>query len=35
LVSSGSSARQTLEIMLAILKSHQLGNVRVNLPLTG
>jgi predicted dehydrogenase len=35
LVSSARSARQTLEIMLAMLKSHQLGNVRVNLPLAG
>ena len=33
LVSPGHESRQTLEIMLAILKSHQLGNVRVNLPL--
>lgn len=33
LISSARSARQTLEIMLAMLKSHQLGNVRVNLPL--
>lgn len=34
LVSSGIEARKTVEIMLAILKSHELGNVRVNLPLT-
>lgn len=33
LVSPGHESRKTLEIMLAILKSHQLGNVRVNLPL--
>lgn len=33
LVSSGREARKTLEIMLAILKSHQMGNVRVDLPL--
>ena len=35
LVSPGSEARKTLEIMLAMLKSHQLGNVRMNLPLGG
>jgi predicted dehydrogenase len=33
LVSSGREARKTLEIMLAMLKSHQQGNVRVDLPL--
>ena len=33
LVSPGCEGRKTLEIMLGILKSHQLGNVRVNLPL--
>ena len=33
LVSSAREARKTLEIMLAILKSHHQGNVRVNLPL--
>jgi predicted dehydrogenase len=33
LVSPGREGRKTLEIMLAILKSHQLGNVRVDLPL--
>jgi predicted dehydrogenase len=33
LVSTGREARKTLEIMLAMLKSHQLGNVRVDLPL--
>jgi hypothetical protein len=33
LVSSGREARKTLEIMLAILKSHHQGNVRVDLPL--
>ncbi|MBI3923898.1 MAG: Gfo/Idh/MocA family oxidoreductase [Armatimonadetes bacterium] len=33
LVSSGREARKTLEIMLAILKSHELGNARVALPL--
>lgn len=35
LVSPARAARKTLEIMLAMLKSHELGNVRVNLPLTG
>jgi UDP-N-acetyl-2-amino-2-deoxyglucuronate dehydrogenase len=34
LVSDGREARKTLEIMLAMLKSHQLGNVRVDLPMT-
>ena len=34
LVSSGHEGRKTLEIMLGILKSQQLGNIRVNLPLT-
>ncbi|MBV7332061.1 Gfo/Idh/MocA family oxidoreductase [Chloroflexi bacterium TSY] len=33
LVSTGREARKTLEIMLAMLKSHERGNVRVNLPL--
>ncbi len=33
LTSSGRSARRTLEVMLAMLRSHALGNVRVNLPL--
>ena len=33
LVSTGREARKTLEIMLAILKSHHSGNVRVELPL--
>jgi len=33
LISPGCEARKTLEIMLAMLKSHELGNVRVNLPL--
>jgi predicted dehydrogenase len=33
LVSSGREARKTLEIMLAILKSHHQGNIRVDLPL--
>ncbi len=33
LVSSGREARKTLDIMLAILKSHTQGNVRVNLPM--
>lgn len=32
LVSTGREARKTLEIMLGMLKSHQLGNVRVDLP---
>lgn len=34
LISPAREARKTLEIMLAMLKSHELGNVRVNLPLT-
>jgi UDP-N-acetylglucosamine 3-dehydrogenase len=34
LVSSGRESRKTLEIMLAMLKSHQQGNVRIDLPLT-
>jgi predicted dehydrogenase len=33
LVSPAREARKTLEIMLGMLRSHQLGNVRVNLPL--
>lgn len=33
LVSPAQEARKTLEVMLAILKSHELGNNRVNLPL--
>lgn len=33
LVSPANEACKTLEIMLAILKSHELGNVRVDLPL--
>jgi predicted dehydrogenase len=33
LVSDGREARKSLEIMLAMLRSHQLGNVRVDLPL--
>lgn len=33
LISTGREARKTLEIMLAMLRSHELGNVRVNLPL--
>ena len=33
LVSPAGEARQTLEIMLAMLKSHERGNVRVDLPL--
>ncbi len=33
LVSTGREARKTLEIMLAMLKSHHQGNIRVNLPL--
>jgi predicted dehydrogenase len=34
LVSPARAARQALEIMLAMLRSHQLGNARVNLPLS-
>lgn len=34
LVSTGREARKTLEIMLAMLKSHHQGNIRVDLPLT-
>jgi hypothetical protein len=34
LVSPARAARQTLEIMLAMLRSHQLGNARVDLPLS-
>jgi hypothetical protein len=33
LVSTGREARKALEIMLAMLKSHHNGNIRVNLPL--
>lgn len=33
LVSPAHEARKTVELMLAILKSHELGNVRVDLPL--
>ncbi|HRJ42459.1 MAG: Gfo/Idh/MocA family oxidoreductase [Caldilineaceae bacterium] len=33
LISPAREARKTLEILLAMLKSHELGNVRVNLPL--
>lgn len=33
LVASGREARKSLEIMLGMLRSHQLGNVRVDLPL--
>lgn len=33
LISPAREARKTLDIMLAMLKSHELGNVRVNLPL--
>lgn len=33
LVSSGTEARKTVELMLAMLKSHERGNVRVDLPL--
>jgi predicted dehydrogenase len=33
LISPANEARKTLAIMLAMLKSHELGNVRVNLPL--
>ncbi|MEM7134000.1 MAG: Gfo/Idh/MocA family oxidoreductase [Chloroflexota bacterium] len=33
LISPATEARKTLEIMLAMLKSHELGNTRVNLPL--
>jgi UDP-N-acetylglucosamine 3-dehydrogenase len=33
LVSPAREARKTVEIMLAMLKSHELGNVRVNLPM--
>lgn len=33
LVSSGRSARQTLEVILAMLQSHIQGNRRINLPL--
>ena len=33
LISPAREARKTLEIMLAILRSHELGNARVNLPL--
>lgn len=33
LVSPAREARKTLEIMLAMLRSHEQGNVRVNLPL--
>lgn len=33
LVSTAREARKTVEIMLAMLKSHQMGNVRVDLPL--
>ena len=32
LISPAHEARKTLAIMLAMLKSHELGNVRVNLP---
>ena len=31
LVSPGTEARKTVQILLAILKSHELGNVRINL----
>ena len=34
LVSPARAARQTLEIMLAMLRSHQLGNARVDLPIS-
>jgi len=34
LVSPARDARQALEIMLAILRSHQLGNARIDLPLS-
>lgn len=33
LISPAREARKTLEIMLAMLRSHELGNVRINLPL--
>jgi len=33
LLCSGRMARKTLEVILAMLRSHTLGNVRVNLPL--
>lgn len=33
LVSTGQEARKTTEIMLAILRSHHAGNVRIDLPL--
>jgi predicted dehydrogenase len=33
LISPANEARKTLAMMLAMLKSHELGNVRVNLPL--
>lgn len=33
LVSPGQEARKTLEVLLGMLKSHELGNVRVNLPI--
>lgn len=35
LVSPATEARKTLAIMLAMLRSHELGNVRVDLPLGG
>ena len=34
MVSPGCEARKTLEIILAMVKSHALGNARVNLPLS-
>jgi predicted dehydrogenase len=33
LISPAREARKTLEILLAMLKSHEMGNIRVNLPL--
>ncbi|MCB0114184.1 MAG: Gfo/Idh/MocA family oxidoreductase [Caldilineaceae bacterium] len=33
LISTGQEARKTVEVMLAMLRSHELGNVRVDLPL--
>ena len=34
LVSPAAEARKTVELMLAILKSHELRNVRVDLPIS-
>ena len=35
LVSPGSAGRQTLEIILGILRSHHEGNAKINFPLAG